>query len=59
MELWKLIQDAELKMPFASGDGLGAILLAIIWLAAIARMKDIDGSLKHLAVLAWSKLVKK
>ncbi|WP_121026817.1 hypothetical protein [Litoreibacter meonggei] len=59
MELYNIIQDAELKVLFASGNGSGAFLLAFICLAAIARMKDVDGSLRHLAALAWLKFSKK
>ena len=39
MDLGKLISDARLDFGFASGTGLGAVLLAIVLIVLFARTK--------------------
>lgn len=54
MELMKLIQDAELKLWFMSGSGLGAVLLAIVVIAVAFRLSPKVTSIDLAAMVrAW------
>ena len=48
MDLWKLISDAQLDFGFASGTGLGAVLLAIVLIVLFVRTKLTNGVLTNL-----------
>ncbi len=39
MDLGKLISDAQLEFGFASGTGLGAVLLAVVLIVLFAKTK--------------------
>ena len=52
MDLYNLIQNAELELPFTSGRGLGAVLLALVLCAAIFKSAGTQG-----LVCALSNLV--
>lgn len=51
MELLSLIQSAELKLPFTSGSGLGAVLLTLIMLVAILKSNGTNRLLRTLSKL--------
>ena len=44
MDLWKLVSDAQLDFGFASGTGLGAVLLAIVLIVLFVRTKLLNGA---------------
>ncbi|MFT6022496.1 MAG: hypothetical protein ACI9PY_000605 [Ascidiaceihabitans sp.] len=43
MDLYNLIQNAELDLPFTSGRGLGAVLLAFVLCTAIFKSAGLQG----------------
>ncbi len=48
MDLRKLVSDAQLDFGFASGTGLGAVLLAIVLIVLFVRTKLTNGALSAL-----------
>lgn len=52
MELWNIIESAELNMLGMSGTGLGAVLLAIVALAVVLRNKGGPDLGKVIAAIA-------
>ena len=54
-----MIKEAEVDMLFASGSGLGAIILGVVAIAFIWRIKDTSAFAQGIGALSAKALSKK